>query len=182
MIWWNEARLEGHSGKLAEEGDQLFVIAGPAFLPQAEGIVEFPVIGEVAVPTHFFRNLVRRGEVIEAWAFLIPNQGPFSEDFRVYLTSIENLEEITGLDFLPNLESKYAHIEARVPERIRSYYVWSARSRIYHETGNWGSAPPFLPFFFFLRITHHDDDIYSAEKRKSVVATRHPVVSPSFRL
>ena len=106
--------LEHHIQQLAAEKGDLWVITGPAFVDEADGkadgLVEYTVIGEneVAVPTHYFKIVVSEAADggHEAMAFLIPNhdvQERVPEEFDLYLRSIDEIEELTGLEFLHEL-------------------------------------------------------------------------------
>jgi len=98
--------LEARIQELAKERGELWVMTGPAFVDDdGDGIVEYSVIGEdqVAVPTHYYKIVLARktdgtGE-LEAMAFLIPNR-EMEEDAADYLVSVDEVEELTGIDFL----------------------------------------------------------------------------------
>ena len=72
----------------------------------------------VPVPTHFYKVLFdpRREEAI---SFIIPHTRVLTSEFSLYLVSIDQVEKLTGLDFLDILEdSKEADIEGRRPMKM----------------------------------------------------------------
>lgn len=103
--------LEARIQQLAVERNELWVITGPAFVDDDnDGLVAYSVIGtnQVAVPTHYFKIVMARAMDgsgrLESMAFLIPNQ-QIEGEFDDYLVSIDELEAITGIDFIPRLEN-----------------------------------------------------------------------------
>lgn len=102
-----------------------YVVSGPVLSKPAE---EYPSIGEskVAVPELFYKVILvpiyedgaeqDSPEALEtcadviAIAFVIPNKG-CEGDFWQYAASVDEVEEITGLDFFPLLEDD---VEKRV--------------------------------------------------------------------
>ncbi|MCP5055938.1 MAG: hypothetical protein GY937_04340 [bacterium] len=105
--------LEDHIQQLAAARGDLWIITGPAFVDDdgnEDGLVEYSVIGknEVAVPTHYFKIVVAKAASggHDAMAFLVPNRAVTErvpEEFDAYLVSIDELEELTGFDFLRGL-------------------------------------------------------------------------------
>lgn len=99
-----------------------YVVSGPVLSKPAD---EYPSIGEskVAVPEYFYKAILvpiykdgleqvspeECADVISI-AFVIPNKG-CEGDFWQYAASVDEVEEITGLDFFPLLEDD---IENRV--------------------------------------------------------------------
>ncbi len=101
------ADLEGRVRDWAVAAGEVWVVSGPVFLDEdQDGVVEYWVIGRnrVAVPTHYFKVVVRKGAggQLEALALLIPNK-KFTGAFRDHLVSIDEVEEVTGLDLFPDL-------------------------------------------------------------------------------
>ncbi len=112
-----------------------YVVSGPVLSKPAE---EYPSIGEnnVAVPEFFYKVILvpiyeegveqESTEALEtcadviAIAFVIPNKG-CEGDFWQYAVSVDEVEEITGLDFFPLLEDD---VEKRVEAEcyIRPWY------------------------------------------------------------
>lgn len=112
------ARLEDAVRGWVQQRGALTIISGPVFEPRA-GKVTYPVLGgnSVAVPTHFYKIVVdasRAGDV-QALVFLIPNEAPRETDLATYLVSIDQVERLTGVDFLSALsDGEEDALEARV--------------------------------------------------------------------
>lgn len=95
---WN--KLESHLRTLVKTHGPLEVVSGPLFLSHEEKgkrFVTYQVIGvsEVAVPTHFFKVVLAKGE---SWAYVIPNE-PVKGDLDSFRIPIEKLEKISGIAF-----------------------------------------------------------------------------------
>jgi endonuclease G len=113
--------LEEHVRDLAVKTGTVYTVTGPMFYDPAEdepatadGYVEYEMIGdEVAVPTHFYK-IVLWQDAQKKWmgtAFVMPNQKrEFAKpyDFDGHIRSIEWVQERTGLDFMPDMESPVA--------------------------------------------------------------------------
>lgn len=116
-IWKElEMRIAKRYGRYFSE---VWVITGPVF----EGEVnELP--SGVAIPSHYYKIIIdeNRGEV-RAMAFLIEQQCPPYTRIKTRLVSIDRVEELTGLDFLPNLPESLQHeLESRSATRIWPWY------------------------------------------------------------
>jgi len=89
-----------------EQRGTLIIIIGPIFSVQ-ENQVRYSVKGDnnVAVPTHFYKIIVDANnmERIEALAFLLPNERLSGRHYREFLTTIDEIEKATGLNFLSAL-------------------------------------------------------------------------------
>ncbi len=111
--------VERATRELAAKGADVYVISGTAFLDSRGRMATQAVsIGakRVAVPTHFFRIVVRADEDgPRAWAFLVANEGAesagakaggnFGElDLADMQVSVPRLEQATGLTFFPDAE------------------------------------------------------------------------------
>jgi endonuclease G len=89
-------------------------LAGPVFAAQPERLKR-----RVAVPAAFFMIILdeREGRV-RAEAFLLP-QDSAGDDLGAYLTSIDEIERRTGLDFLSALpDAAEAALESRRADRV----------------------------------------------------------------
>ncbi len=105
-----------------EQKGTLTVITGPAFAV-ADKKVSYPVIGKdsVAVPTHFFKIVIdaKNQNDVEALAFLLPNKDLRGHAYGEYLVSIDEIEQMTGLDFLSSLPKDVQDkVESKKAERI----------------------------------------------------------------
>ncbi len=120
QLWKNlEAAIRGW---VAQRGT-LTVITGPIFSVDA-GEVSYTVIGDgnVAVPTHFYKIVVDANSTghIEALAFVIPNGNLSGHQYSEYLTSIDEIEAATGLDFLSALPEQ---VQKNI-EFVRAQPIW----------------------------------------------------------
>lgn len=115
-------RLEEHIAKaVGDDGTEIWVVTGPAWLPDAKGRVSFEAIGKhhVFAPTHCWKAVFLRhglpaaekpisklhakvGSGGEVAAWLMPNveNPPKFEDCRV---SIDEVERASGLDLFSGL-------------------------------------------------------------------------------
>ncbi|MBW2063347.1 MAG: DNA/RNA non-specific endonuclease [Deltaproteobacteria bacterium] len=102
-IWKN---LESAIRGWVEQRGTLTIITGPIFAIQGNR-VSYQVVGEnhVAVPTHFYKIIVDASNPNrpEALAFMLPNENLSGRSYREFLTSIDEIEKATGLDFLSAL-------------------------------------------------------------------------------
>lgn len=117
QIWRD---LENHTGAWAQSYGRIWVIQGPVFYsdtkPENARWIGDEVKGErlVAVPDALFKIVVRDAEppgAVESLAFLYPQLGPRYYAQRTefeherFLTTIAEIENLTGLDF-PSLNSQ----------------------------------------------------------------------------
>ncbi|ODT73795.1 hypothetical protein ABS71_06540 [bacterium SCN 62-11] len=128
------ANLEGtvRDWAKAPEVEHLYVVTGPVYKHLNEQSVPgktfltYQVIGPdyVAVPTHFFKVMLaemKNGEV-RTLALLLPHQGiantvPLSD----FLTSIDEVESLSGLDFFNRLPDSFETKQ----EKVKPSTVWS---------------------------------------------------------
>ena len=118
-IW---ARLEGAVRGWVRQKGTLVIITGPVFEP-VDNKVSYFVIGDnnVAVPTYFYKIVVdmNNPENFEALAFLMPNKTISSGEIDEYLTSIDEIEKLTGFDFLSALPGETQEIlESNISSEI----------------------------------------------------------------
>jgi len=112
---------------------EVYVITGPLFCaPDEDGPqAAHESIGQnrVAVPTHFYKILVARN-VAGAWeavAFVLENQKHAKEkdaeySFAGYVKPIDWIEETTGLNFMPDLDTDDPALEERLERKANP--VW----------------------------------------------------------
>jgi endonuclease G, mitochondrial len=93
---------------------EVWVFAGPVF-----GASPRRLQRRVAVPEAFYMIIVdESGGRVRAQAFLFPQETPNFAAPDGYLTTIDEIERRTGLDFLPDLPDETENaLEARKPER-----------------------------------------------------------------
>jgi endonuclease G len=87
-------------------GQPIWVLAGPVYRRAASGKERVLVLGEGAtpVPTDLFRILAR--QVAGAWeiqAFVVPNDETGERNALHFVTSVAEIETLTGMDLLPKL-------------------------------------------------------------------------------
>ncbi len=95
----------------ARESDDLYVFTGPLYMPvtgeDGKRYVHYEVIGagNVAVPTHFFKVMLRIvGGKKEAQAFIVPHEAFEGQPrFSDYLVTVDEVERLSGLDFFDEL-------------------------------------------------------------------------------
>jgi len=97
----------------------IYVFTGPIFSDPRH----YNTIGpnKVAVPTHFYKIIVsctETGEDIDAMAFILPNQKNPDNKLPQFITTINEIEKLTGLDFMheldDNIEGKLESKKARM--------------------------------------------------------------------
>ena len=119
QIWKS---LEDDVRGWVKERGPLTIIIGPVFEAN-ENTVSYQVIGKdlVAIPTHFFKIIVdaNNKDNITALAFLMPNKDLRGHDLSEFLISIDNIQKLTGLDFLSALPAdQQEKIESAKATRI----------------------------------------------------------------
>lgn len=118
-IWANlEAAVRGW----VEQRGALTIITGPVFAV-SEGRVSYQVIGRdyVAVPTHFYKIVVDANDPdqVEALAFMLPNRSLSGHHYSEFITSVDGIESVTGLDFLSNLPATVQNtVESQVAPNV----------------------------------------------------------------
>ncbi len=91
----------------ARESDDLYVYTGPLYVPvtgeDGKRYVHYEVIGanNVAVPTHFFKVMLRVDDgKMKAQAFVVPHQAFEGQPrYSDYLVTVDEVERLSGLDF-----------------------------------------------------------------------------------
>jgi len=119
--------FEAQTREWARQADDLYVFTGTLFLPEegADGksYVRYEVIGanQVAVPTHFFKVMLReRDGRREMQAFIVPHR-PLETDapLEPFLVRVDDVERAAGLDFFDELtEPTQSMLEARNPGTV----------------------------------------------------------------
>lgn len=99
---WRE--LESMVRDWARDRRNLYVITGPIYADE-----EYETIGpnNVAVPTHFYKIVVsctESYEDLDAIAFILPNERTSSSLLETFITTIDNVEDLTSLDFMHELD------------------------------------------------------------------------------
>ena len=96
--------LEAKAREWAKKRKNIYVMTGPIYADK-----NYKTIGpnKVAIPTHFYKIIVSstsRGENLDAIAFIVPNKNLGSSPIKNYITTIDEVEKETGLNFLRGLE------------------------------------------------------------------------------
>lgn len=126
-IW---AKLEAKVRDYASLSDTLYVVTGALFDKSTNWSGNSSGF-RVKVPTHYFKALLFKGtndatvtDGYMAAGFFLPHDTSIGNDkFINYIYSISDLEELTGLDFFPNLTKKLgtekaARIETEEPNNF----------------------------------------------------------------
>lgn len=95
-IW---KKLEELVRTWARENKSLYVVTGPILSDN------LPTIGsnKVSIPTFYYKVLLDYSQPdVKAIGFIIPNQGS-KADLSSFAVSIDKVEQLTGLNFFPNL-------------------------------------------------------------------------------
>lgn len=107
---WRE--LEEQVRKWAGYGKSLRVITGPMYFgtdANGDGTPEIPTIGKnkIFIPSHYFKIILETENPSEGYdiiAFAIPNWEADMTELSGYLMSVDNIENITGMDFFSELD------------------------------------------------------------------------------
>ena len=92
---WN--RLEQRIRRWALRYGELYVVTGGVLKPELKSIGK----EKVAVPEYFYKIVFNPGRST-ALTFLIPNS-PSDRSLRYYLTNVDSIEKVTGIDFFAHL-------------------------------------------------------------------------------
>jgi len=110
LQWQNNGiwkKLEVQCVEWANQYNSVWVVAGPIFFGKSPA-VWLGQDGEmkVAVPDALFKIVIREdGDSVKAIAFIIPNVVPKTmKDLNEFLSTVDRVEELTGLDFLTVLD------------------------------------------------------------------------------
>ena len=121
--------IENLTGTWANENGSVWIVTGPIFTSD-----QYQWIGDrdevpVAVPDAFFKIVARqKGDVVEVLAFIVPmngdsNHGRQTADVRPYLTSVDIIEALTGLDFLTALPDP----QEKIVEQKIATQLWNTQ-------------------------------------------------------
>lgn len=106
---WRKA--ESFEYKLAKKSKSIFVVSGPVISK-----LQTERIGDVCVPLMLYKVIYEPGEN-KGYAFLIPNQKE-KKNLEDYVTTIDEIEKLTGLDFfheLPDTEETIIESQINYP-------------------------------------------------------------------
>jgi endonuclease G len=95
------AQVEAAVRSLAARSDAAFVFTGPIFPADPARIGA----GRVAVPSHLFKVVLAvKGDRKSMFAAIVPNVDHVPEPLAHFLTSVDEVERQTGLDFFSGLD------------------------------------------------------------------------------
>src|SRR5687767_9270024 len=110
-VW---ANLENYSRTLVSQGNELYIISG------GHGLQFFIANGHVAVPAQTWKVIIvlavgsndvsRVTTSTRTIAVVMPNSGTIGSDWRAYRVSVDQIEAITGYDFLSNVPSSIQNV------------------------------------------------------------------------
>ncbi len=107
--------LETRVRKWTKARGELYVVTGPVFKTDTPKRIGQ---NQIVVPTHFYKVLFDPVKV-EGLAVLLPHQELVTSKLPDFVTSIDTVEEMTGLDFLTSLNDEVESIvEARKPDGL----------------------------------------------------------------
>jgi len=107
-------RLENYVRAVAIRYQSVNVVTGPIFLPSDSTIG----LNGVTVPSYFYKVLlVMHDHNIMAIGFILPNQDG-RETLEIYATSVDAVEEMTGLDF-------FVEMPDRTEDKIESSFDYT---------------------------------------------------------
>ena len=95
--------LEEKVRSWAEARGDLYIITGPIY--ECGDKCKAIGLNRVQVPTHFYKIILSlQGSDIDAIAFILPNEKNSSDRLPEFITTIDEIEERTGLDFCRELK------------------------------------------------------------------------------
>ena len=106
-IW---KQLETDVRKWAKKKKSLHIFTGPLYLDDDGNITMlYKVIGpdKVAIPTHFYKIIVadlHPNKELDAIAFILPNKENPVKNLPLFITTIDEVEKDSGIDFLKDLD------------------------------------------------------------------------------
>ncbi|MCF0238717.1 MAG: DNA/RNA non-specific endonuclease, partial [Sphaerochaetaceae bacterium] len=99
-IW---ADLEAVVRTFAVQNGEICVVTGPVL---TDGPYKTIGKNKVSVPNYYYKVILDySGKETKAIAFLLPNEGT-KKDLDEFVTTVDEVERITGLDFFPQLPDK----------------------------------------------------------------------------
>lgn len=108
-------KLEGLEIKYSNKYKKIWVITGPIFDEHIEKIKE-----RVEIPDKFFKILIdEKGRSIRTLQFIIPQNVKGNEPLDNFITSIDQIEKETDIDFFSPMSDKYEDsLESIIPDEL----------------------------------------------------------------
>lgn len=121
------ADLEAIVRQMAVDNGKVYVVTGPVL---TDGPFETIGKSKVIVPHQYYKVVLDYTDPdIKAIGFVLPNE-KCEEDIEYYVRSVDEVEELTGLDFYPALPDDIeAIVEANVDTARWSFQQFSSSSR-----------------------------------------------------
>ena len=114
QIW---KTLEMKVRSWAKVRGELYIFTGPIYASNDIKRTHDDAKG-VCIPTHYYK-IIYDPKRFEAIAFVLPNAKLVTKDLPTYITSIDQVEELTGLDFLSKLKKEIQKtIETKVQPKM----------------------------------------------------------------
>lgn len=112
-IW---KKLEERVRDWAKSNEEIYVVTGPIFKGKSEKIGK----NKVAVPDQYYKVILElTGKEVKGIGFILDNKKS-SEPLKTYALSIDQVEEVTGLDFFPSIPDA---LENKI-ESTSNYSLW----------------------------------------------------------
>jgi endonuclease G, mitochondrial len=122
---WRE--LEELTRSWAKRDKQLYVVTGPVLKMPVKGAIG---ANKVSVPAAYFKVLLDLEEpIIKGIGFVIPNEISF-EPLHKFAVSIDEVEELTGIDFFVDLMPKALEVEV---EKSFNLDLWEFSKQKYQQ-------------------------------------------------
>ncbi len=111
-----EMKVANINGGLANRLDGVYVITGPIYDNKIKAITK----NNVEIPDRFYKIIVDlENNTPRALAFIMPQNVNRKDKPEKFLTSIDEIEKQTGLDFFADLEDSYeSKFEAQIAKQI----------------------------------------------------------------
>jgi len=114
---WRE--LEENTRNWAKKYKKLYIVTGPVLTENIKGEIGK---NEISIPGYFYKVILDLSEPeLKAIAFLLPNSISY-EPLYEYAVSIDEVEQLTGIDFFPELMTD--ELEARLEADV-NLDLWS---------------------------------------------------------
>ncbi|MDD3902207.1 MAG: DNA/RNA non-specific endonuclease [Sphaerochaeta sp.] len=123
-IW---SKLEATVRNFADTEGEIYVVTGPVL---TDGPYKTIGKSEVSVPNYYYKAILDYTEPeIKAIGFLLPNEGS-SASLESFATTIDELEEVTNLDFFPKLpDVQEAALESTFTTKSWDFDTFQASSK-----------------------------------------------------
>lgn len=108
LLW--QRLEEAAADQFLQHHPNIHVLTGPVFSSSSE-----TRLAQAALPEAFYKIFLVPGNTPKVLAFLMPQQVQGDEPLSDYLTSVDNIENLTGLDFFPQLpQTQQLSIESQI--------------------------------------------------------------------